>query len=945
MDMINRPIIYVHACHVLTLALHIGAFALGTPTYLLEDGMYESEGRVEANFSGSAPASFCDSLWGIEEATVICKHLNYTGADLALLSGYFGDVRNESLSQPAYGELSCNGFEDHLLQCNYTDVGSACPHSGKGAGVRCTAYGSLRLSNGSVPGEGRVEILGESGVWGTICDDEWDRIDAGVACRQLGYPDAIEAIVNENYTHSQPLFGPGSGPILLDGLECSGGERHLIDCPVTKEFGIHDCSHEEDAGVRCDTKLIRLQNGEYPNQGRVEVYHGGSWGTICSWNVDAAHIACRELGYPLGALENTSVAGGDGRVLLDEVFCSGNESHVRDCDSLGWAKVQSCSPNPHPYQLTAGVICNDPANFVRLLSGSTSYEGVVEYRFGSVPGFICDPDWSIAEAEVVCRQLGYQYGRNERPVSLGPLSGTIFYHDYQCNGTEEHLGECQVSLSSDFECEPTNIAQVRCGPPKEFDLRLMGSDYTEQGRVDVYYNNEWSSITDDYFFTNVRQTICRQLGYEGSPSTYYSYNLFESGSGRIVIDGLYCGFFDSKITDCSITFTGNESLNTRDDELEVLCAPYVSVANHPVRLVNEKGVINRDYGRVEILHDGLWGSICDDYTNDGTADLICSQLGHDITYARSLRPSSYDIPFPVREWFSFISCNWDSRFIFQCRFSPWGYVDTDWCYSGRHAGVQCIETLPFVTTSEAPVIPDSSSPMLTQWEIFLIAVAFLVPVMCVIICCYQRQRSKGSDRRTIADNTVYSSSANNGAGSVIVATPPPRYISSPSPPTELPPSYDSVMHPSDQSYPPTDNVNLSVIHPSDQSDPPTDNVTPSVMHPSDRTDPRTDNVNLSVIHPSDQSDPPTDNVTPSVMHPSDQTDSPTDNVNPSVIHPSDQFDPSTDNITPSVMHPSDQTDSPTDNNNPSVSHPSAHSDLSTDNVSSSVMHPSDRTIH
>lgn len=44
----------------------------------------------------------------------------------------------------------------------------------------------LRLINGSVPYQGRIEICWNE-TWGTICDQSWSTFDAQVACRQLGF--------------------------------------------------------------------------------------------------------------------------------------------------------------------------------------------------------------------------------------------------------------------------------------------------------------------------------------------------------------------------------------------------------------------------------------------------------------------------------------------------------------------------------------------------------------------------------------------------------------------------------------------------------------------------------------------------------------------------------------------------------------------------------------
>ncbi|XP_040450039.1 deleted in malignant brain tumors 1 protein-like isoform X1 [Falco naumanni] len=651
----------------------------------LADGPHRCAGRVEI-FHNQRWGTVCDDGWDLNDAVVVCRQLGCGVAVAAPGLAAFGQGTGPIWLQG----VSCLGTEATLIGCPVKPWRHrACNHV-EDASVVCSASGitsspRLRLSGGLSPCAGRVEVF-YNNQWGTVCDDSWDLADAAVVCRQLGCGAALAAPGSAH-------FGWGAGPVWLDDVRCSGEESNFAECR-TKMWGVHDCHHGEDAGVVCagnsSSADLRLVDGPHRCAGRVEVLHAGQWGTVCDdgWDLNDAAVVCRQLGCGRAeaGLGQARFQQGTGHIWLDDVSCSGKEDALTQCRARPWGQT-NCNHGED-----ASVVCLDDSNVtstVRLVNGPHRCAGRVEIFHNQRWGTVCDDDWDLNDAAVVCRQLGCGVAVVALPGAFfGRGLDRIWLDRVACLGGENSLAECPARPWGINSCLHIKDASVVCsGWVREevVEIRLAEGPHRCSGRVEVLYEEQWGTVCDDNWDLTDAAVVCRQLGC-GAATAVYGRAHFGQGTGRIWMDDVICSGNETNLAQCRGRPWGHTNCYHREDAGVACSGVNATEEEVQVRLVNGP---NRCAGRVEVLHEGQWGTICDDGWDLKDAKVVCQQLGCGSAVAVPGHAHFGQGLDPI--WLDDVECTSMETTFAQCNLRSWGLHN---CNHNEDAGVVCSGTDP-----------------------------------------------------------------------------------------------------------------------------------------------------------------------------------------------------------------------------------------------------------
>ncbi|XP_057255070.1 lysyl oxidase homolog 3 isoform X4 [Pezoporus wallicus] len=325
-----------------------------------------------------------------------------------------------------------------------------------------------------------------------------------------------------------------------------------------------------------------------------------------------------------------------------------------------WLWVSSAGPTHPP----------GPALRVRLAGYPRKHnEGRVELFYNDEWGTICDDDFTLANAHVLCRHLGFVAATGwAHSAKYGKGVGRIWLDNVNCAGGEKSIGDCKHRGWGNSDCsheedagvickderipgfKDSNVIETEQSHVEEVRLRAVVVGARQQlpvteGIVEVRYKDGWAQICDEGWSSHNSRVVCGMLGFPAEKKVNRNfYKLFaERQQLSYRLHSVSCAGTEGHLSMCAFEFyRGNASAACGAGSPAVVsCVPgpqFAAGSSHKKKQrqqqqqqgqprIRLKGGAKVGEGRVEVLKGSEWGTICDDRWNLLSASVVCRELG------------------------------------------------------------------------------------------------------------------------------------------------------------------------------------------------------------------------------------------------------------------------------------------------------------------------------
>ncbi|XP_037630441.1 LOW QUALITY PROTEIN: scavenger receptor cysteine-rich type 1 protein M160-like [Sebastes umbrosus] len=543
----------------------------------------------------------------------------------------------------------------HVLNGRCTSTSSLCLHVSLSLS---SSPDSVRLVNGKSLCSGRLEVKSNQS-WSSVCEDDFDLQDAEVVCRELGCgaPSVLQGA----------LYGDVEAPVWTKEFQCGGHESALLDCD-SSDSDRNTCSPGKAVGLTCsELHNVRLVGGSSRCAGELEMKQRGYWRPVydpmSDWNLKTADEVCRKLDCGSAVSTGRRESDLDKRIWLIRSTCLQSKSAVREC----------ILTDSHTSYSSLEINCSES---VRLVNGKSLCSGRLEVKSNQSNqswSSVCEDDFDLQDAEVVCRELGCGAPSVLQGALYGDVEAPVWTKEFQCGGHESALLDCDSSDSDRNTCSPGKAVGLICSVCSEpDDVRLVGGTSHCVGRLEMKHKGEWRPV--DYFFYKwdlmSAAVVCKQLDCGSVLSTG---RRDDSDQRHAWIISSSCGQSESSIRECVSTRPGSSR-----NVLKVTCSD-------SIRLVNGKSLCS---GRLEVKShqsNQSWSSVCEDDFDLQDAEVVCRELSCGAPSV--LQGALYgDVKAPV--WTKEFQCGGHESALLDCDSSD---SDRNTCSPGKAVGLTCSE--------------------------------------------------------------------------------------------------------------------------------------------------------------------------------------------------------------------------------------------------------------